>query len=162
VESEPGRGSAFHVFFPVVPPAKPKTEAPLPAAIPSGSGKILFVDDEPMLVGLGQYALRQFGYETVALSDSREALALFREDPNRFDLVVSDYTMPHMTGTELAVQILRMRPDIPIVLCTGFSASVTEEQAKELGIRSFLLKPVSPVLLAQTISALLVEKERGK
>ncbi len=162
VESEPGRGSAFHVFFPVVPPAKPKTEAPVPGTIPSGSGRILFVDDEPMLVGLGQYALRQFGYETVALSDSREALALFREDPHRFDLVVSDYTMPHMTGTELAVEMLRMRPDIPIVLCTGFSASITEEQAKELGIRSFLLKPVSPVLLAQTISALLVEKERGK
>ena len=154
VDSEPGRGAAFHVYLPRVdapaaPDLKPEeTEA-------AGNEHILFVDDEEVLAYLGKQALERLGYRVTATSDSREALDAFRADPAAFDVVVTDQTMPDLTGDALARELRRIRPDIPIILTTGFSEVLTEEKAKEIGIRAILNKPVPSTELAQTIRSVL-------
>ena len=116
----------------------------------TGNERILFVDDEEFLIDTGQETLEQLGYKVVATMSSQEALELFRSQPDQFDLVITDQTMPKMTGAELATKIMEIRPDIPIILCTGFSEVITEEQAKSLGIRAFVFKPISKKELALT------------
>lgn len=154
VYSEPGRGTIFHVYF-------PKVESYVPSVleqtriIPTGHGRILFVDDEEPLAGLGQRLLERLGYTVVAQTSSLEALKIFEKHPYHFDLVISDYTMPHMTGVALARAMMSVRPDIPVILCTGFSETITEEKAKEMGIREFLMKPLAIRQLAEIISKIL-------
>ena len=105
-------------------------------------GRILFVDDEESLVQLGKDILSGLGYEVVGRTSSTEALELFRARPDRFDLVITDMTMPNMTGIELAREIMRIRPGVPVVLCTGFSEVITPEKAKAMGIKEFIMKPI--------------------
>jgi CheY-like chemotaxis protein len=141
VLSEPGKGTTFHVYFPVVE-SELTTELERYRAIPTGNERILFVDDEEALVRMGQQMLEHLGYRVDARTSSVEALEAFRCEPNRFDLVITDHTtMPNMTGAELARQLMLTRSDIPIILCTGYSEAITQEKAKVIGIREFVMKP---------------------
>jgi len=142
VYSEPGQGSVFHLYLPRIEgtiAVSPESAA----SPPGGTERILLVDDEKSLVETGQRMLERLGYHVTSKTSSEEALEVFRSQPRDFDLIITDYTMPHMTGTELAKELMRIRPDIPIVLCTGFSEMVTEEKAKALGIQGFAMKPLS-------------------
>ena len=107
---------------------------------------------------MGRQALQHLGYEVITETSSLEALALFTRHPDRFDLVITDMTMPQMTGKKLAQEMLRMRPDIPIILCTGFSEHINEEEARALGLGAFLLKPFALRDLAQTVRTLLNDR----
>ena len=154
VSSEPGKGTTFDVFFPrIEKEEKSETDAITP--LPGGKGRILFVDDEAVLVQVGKQMLKHLGYEVVAKNSSVEALEAFREQPNRFDLVITDQTMPNMTGAELTKELIGIRPDIPIILCTGlnpaFGEMISPEEAKTLGIKEVIIKPIALRNLAETI-----------
>jgi DNA-binding NtrC family response regulator len=116
---------------------------------------VLRIDDEDSLTEAGQGILAELGYEATVKNRSVEALALFRADPKRFDLVVTDQTMPYMTGIELAREILAIRADMPIILATGFSALVDADSAKAAGIRGFVMKPLTKGELARTVRTVL-------
>ena len=135
VESEPGKGSTFHVFIPQAGPSVQPDEL-VQGESPHGSERILFVDDEESLVEWGRTTLRRLGYQVVGVTDSGDAFSLFLDNPRRFDLVITDRTMPKMTGLDLARKLTDVMPDIPIILCTGFSdISLSPEKAKEAGIK---------------------------
>jgi PAS domain S-box-containing protein len=157
VESEPGVGSTFRVLLP-----KARTEAKEEqlhtSQVPRGKESILFVDDEDMLAEWGQAILERLEYAVTAVTDSTAALNTFSSDPTRFDLVITDQTMPGMTGVQLSEELLKIRPDIPIILCTGHSETVSPETAKEVGIRQFLMKPLIKQELAQAVRKVLDEK----
>ncbi|MGA9134935.1 MAG: response regulator, partial [Candidatus Sulfotelmatobacter sp.] len=125
--------------------------------LPTGSERILFIDDEEALVEMGEDILAELGYEVTSRTSSREAFALFTADPSRFDLVITDQTMPEMTGVELAKGILALRADMPVIMCTGFSYVVNEESAKAAGIRDFAMKPLTKREIARTIRKVLDE-----
>ena len=137
VQSGLGAGASFHVYFPVLE-VDAAGESPEAVLLPLGHERILFIDDEPALGTMGQRLLQHLGYEVITETSSLEALALFTRHPDRFDLVITDMTMPQMTGKRLAQEMLRMRPDIPIILCTGFSEHINEEEARALGLGPFL------------------------
>jgi CheY-like chemotaxis protein len=123
--------------------------------LPSGKGAILFVDDESALAIWGQEMLAHLGYDVVVRNDSLQALEVFRRTPRYFDLVITDQTMPYMTGEVLAQELRRIRPDIPIILCTGFSYTIDAERAKTQGINAFLMKPLTACELGGTIQRVL-------
>lgn len=156
VRSRPGEGSTFDVFFPGAEIA-PRAEAPAADPVPGGSESILFVDDEEMLVEMGRKMLERLGYRVTAVRDGRKALEIFRRDPRAFDLVITDYAMPRMTGEELARAILETRADIPVLLATGFNQRISLEQARRIGVRDLLLKPVTLRNMAEAVR-LAVEK----
>ena len=156
VQSEPGAGSVFSVYLPAIRHgAELKMEAT--EAVPTGIEQILFVDDEDILVTMWQQLLGDLGYRVTATTRSNKALELFRNRPDQFDLVITDMTMPGMTGIDLSREILKIRPDIPIVLCTGFSELITEEKAKAIGIREFVMKPLGLKSIAELIRKALRE-----
>jgi PAS domain S-box-containing protein len=159
VESEPGIGSIFRVFLPKVK-SEMSTGPVETDNDPKGKEHILFLDDEELLVEWGRAALTRLGYKVTSMTDSVEALKTFSADPAQFDLVVTDQTMPGLTGMQLAQKLLKMRPDIPIVLCTGHSETVTPEEARASGIGEFLMKPVSKTKFARTIRRVLDQKSR--
>lgn len=159
VFSEPGKGTTFDVLFPrIEKEIEYKTEALEP--LPLGNERILFVDDEEVLVDLGKQMLERLGYKVVSRTSSVEALEAFRADPHKFDLVITDMTMPNMTGDEFAEEIMAIRPDTPIILCTGFSDRITKEKAEKMGIREFAMKPLVMSDLAKTIRKIL-DKEQS-
>lgn len=141
-ESEPGTGSLFSVYLPKVESFAASTAAVSTSALPHGDERILVVDDETPITHMLTRMLQALGYTVTALNSSEEAAILFGEDPQCFDLVMTDMAMPRLTGLEMAQRMLNVRPDIPIIMCTGFSEVVNEEKAKNIGIREFLLKPV--------------------
>jgi len=116
------------------------------------------VDDEPSLASLGKQMLETLGYAVVTRTGGVDALELFRQDPAGFDLVITDMTMPHMTGDVLARELTRIRPDLPVILCTGFSHSISEEKAKAFGIREYLMKPLMRQELARIVRNVLDER----
>ena len=150
VTSEIGKGTAFNIFLPVIE-IEAISEINQTDSIPMGKERILFVDDEAFQVDLGKQILERLGYSVVTKTSSLEALELFRAKPSDIDLVVTDMTMPDMTGDDLAKRILEIRSDIPILLCTGYSEQITEEKAWEIGIRGFALKPMVTEQLAHLI-----------
>ncbi|KPK26118.1 MAG: hypothetical protein AMK69_12720 [Nitrospira bacterium SG8_3] len=156
VYSEPEMGATFHVYLPI---KETETDQATGSeeTIPTGSERILFVDDEQPIVDIAKQMVEQLGYSMVTRTSSLEALELFRAKPDEFDLVITDMTMPNMTGEELANELMFIRPDIPIILCTGFSRSVTEKKAKAMGIQAFILKPILRQELAETIRRVLDE-----
>ena len=156
VESEPGRGSAFTVYFPQISGGS-ETEAVGGDELPTGAERILFVDDEEALAEMGEDILAELGYEATSRMSGREALALFRADPSRFDLVMTDQTMPQMTGIDLAKEILTLRPGMPIIMCTGFSELVDADKAMAAGIKAFAMKPLTKREIAGTIRKVLDE-----
>jgi CheY-like chemotaxis protein len=156
VESEPGKGSAFTVYFPQIT-GRIKADEVTDDEIPTGSERVLFIDDEEALVEMGEDILAELGYEVTSRMNGTEALALFKADPSRFDLVITDQTMPEMTGAELAKEVLAIRADMPIIMCTGFSHVVNEEKAEAAGIRAFAMKPLTKREIARTIRKVLDE-----
>ena len=158
VESEEGKGSVFSVYLPACEerPAEGRLEED--AALPKGRERILFVDDEPMIMKLGQRMLERQGYEVVTRASGTDALACFEQDPERFDLVVTDMTMPGLRGDKLAGEMLKIRPDLPVILSTGFSKQISEERAEEMGIRAFVMKPLTARELASTVRRVLDER----
>jgi PAS domain S-box-containing protein len=155
VESEPGRGSTFSIYFPKTHEAKVAEGEEGDESIPTGYERILFVDDEEALVEIGEELLAELGYEVTVRTSSREALALFRLEPSRFDLVITDQTMPDMTGIQFASEVLTLRPEVPVILCTGFSHTATEKSAKAAGIKGFVMKPLTKRELARTVRRVL-------
>ena len=141
VKSEPGQGTTFEVFLPV---SQNKVELTTDAGteFPTGNERILFVDDEKTLVDLGRQMLERLGYSVESRTSSIEALEMFKARSDEFDLVITDMTMPNLTGEKLARELMKIRADIPVILCTGFSEHITEEHAKGLGIKEFILKPI--------------------
>lgn len=162
VYSEPGSGTTFQVYFPQIDHAKEVAVTQKVEPLLMGKNeRILFIDDEQALVDVGEQILKSLRYEVTIGTSSLEALELFRKQPERFDLVITDMTMPNMTGDKLAKELLRIRPDIPIVLCTGYSERITGEAAREMGIREFAMKPLVASDLAKTIRrALDQQKEK--
>jgi len=154
VYSEPDMGSTFHVYLPVI---ERETDPDMRSeeTVPTGTERILFVDDEQPIVDIAKQMLEHLGYGVVTRTSSVEALELFRRNPEAFALVITDMTMPNMTGEEFANEIMFIRPDIPIILCTGFSRSITEEKAKVMGIQAFIMKPILRQELAETIRRVL-------
>jgi PAS domain S-box-containing protein len=157
VESEPEAGSVFRVFLPKAT-SETTTEPVKTDGGPKGKERILFLDDEELLAEWGHTALTRLGYHVTSMTDSVEALETFSANPAQFDLVVTDQTMPGLTGMQLAQKILEIRPDTPIVLCTGHSEAVTPEGAQAAGIRKLLMKPVNKTLFATTIRGVLDRK----
>ncbi|MDY6951669.1 MAG: PAS domain S-box protein [Thermodesulfobacteriota bacterium] len=157
VYSEPGEGTTFHVYLPVIE-REAEPEITTEEVLPTGSETILFVDDELPLANLGKQMLVGLGYRVVTRTSSLEALEAFRREPGRFDLVVTDMTMPTMTGDQLATELIKIRSDIPVVLCTGFSKKISEQKAHALGVRAFVMKPFLKRQMAETIRSVLDEK----
>ena len=152
VSSEVRKGTTFDIYLPRIDTKNVALEADPVELFPQGRReRILFVDDETAIAEIGQGMLEHLGYEVVVSTGSMEALELFRPQPGSFDLVITDMTMPNMTGDKLAKELLHIRPDIPIILCTGFSEYVSEEKAKALGIREFAMKPLVMKNLAQAV-----------
>jgi len=154
VSSQLGKGSVFHVYLPRIEGAQAPPVAP-PFPVPRGHGRILFVDDEDIQVRTMTAMLERLGYQVIGKTDPRDALQEFRLRPEAFDLIITDQNMPLLAGEKLAGEILRLRPEMPIILCTGYSAQVDEETAKAIGIREFVMKPFSIQEIAGTIRRVL-------
>jgi PAS domain S-box-containing protein len=159
VYSEPGEGTTFHVYLPRIDTSAiaPETVPTEPA--PRGKEHILFVDDEEQIVHMVRQMLERLGYHVTGRTSSVEALQAFRAQPEKFDLVITDQTMPNMTGAALATKLLGIRPDTPIILCTGFSEVISEKKAKSVGIRGYVMKPVVQTQIANTIRQVLDQEK---
>jgi PAS domain S-box-containing protein len=153
VQSEPGKGTTFSVYIPGVD-AQPEATMQVDNLLPRGSESILLVDDEPTVMEIGTILLKGLGYKVTSRTDSVEALEVFRSSPDVFDLVITDYTMPKLTGLDFAREVKRIRPDTPILLCTGFSEKITTDSVKELGMR-LLMKPYSMRQISEEIRKIL-------
>jgi PAS domain S-box-containing protein len=158
VESEEGRGTIFTVYFPASDVGSVEAKTEQKRELPPGTERILFVDDEPMIMKLGQRMLEKQGYTVETRASGTDALECFRQDPHGFDLVVTDMTMPGMRGDRLAEEIMAIRPDIPVILSTGYSKQISNEKAREMGIRAFVMKPLTQHELANTVREVLDEK----
>jgi nitrogen-specific signal transduction histidine kinase/CheY-like chemotaxis protein len=158
VESERDRGTVFRLYFPMLPSVSAE-EHPAADVMPSGSESLLFVDDEEATVIAMQEMLADLGYTVYATCSSRDALKTFRRVPERFDLVITDQTMPELTGVDLATEMMALRPGLPIILCTGYSDRVDREEAYRLGIREYVMKPLEMLDIATTIRGILDEEK---
>lgn len=160
-QSSPDEGTKFHVYFPVhAATAAPIAETTSCEFIQTGFERILFIDDEEMLTEMGKTMLERLGYEVTAETNSLEALKIIQDQPHRFDLIITDQTMPGMTGSDLARRILQIRPEMPIILCTGFSNLISEEKARIYGIKGFAMKPLAKKDLAALIRKVLDEAKK--
>jgi two-component system cell cycle sensor histidine kinase/response regulator CckA len=150
VESELGKGTAFHILLPrTVGRADGKEQVEQP--VPRGTERILLIDDEAIIVDIGQKMLEMLGYRVTTAKGSTEALEIFKKGPDAFDLVITDYTMPKMDGYELAQKLMAVRPDIPVIMNTGYNETVSQEKAMAAGIREFLLKPLNLRKLGEVV-----------
>ncbi len=154
VSSKPGHGTTFYVYFPIIESQfqeKINDTGPLP----TGTEKILVVDDEKSIVKLTTLRLERLGYKVTSETSSKKALELFQSQPHAFDLVITDQTMPELTGDNLAKKLMEMKPNIPIIICTGYSSKMDAEKADFAGISGFIMKPVDKKELALTIRKIL-------
>ena len=154
VKSEAGKGTAFKLLFPAIERQIPEKSEKL-QELPTGTERILFVDDEEPMVKLNQQRLERLGYMVITKTNPSEALEFFRAKPDQIDLVITDMTMPHMTGDRLAEEILKIRRNMSIILCTGYSQRISSERAQELGIRKYIEKPIEMENLARSIREVL-------
>ncbi len=153
--SSPGAGARFDVLLPRADEEARRSE-PAPGEVPArGAEHVLFVDDEPAVAEVGTRMLQAAGYRVTATTSAREALGLFRSHPDDFDLIISDQSLPYMTGAALVVEFLRVRKDIRIILCTGFSETIDEDQARRIGARRLLMKPFDMKSLIQAVRQVL-------
>jgi len=158
VHSTLGKGTRFELFFPLVERDSVKKESGIVPDLKKGDGHILFVDDEEDLVEMGEKILAFLGYTVTSYASSTDALEFFRVQAESIDLVITDQTMPGMTGVEFAKRLLEIRKGIPIILCTGYSTVVSEDTAKKAGVSEFLLKPLSIHQLSDTVYKVLQKK----
>jgi PAS domain S-box-containing protein len=151
VASTLGAGTTFRIYIPRMASVHETTFDETTECVPVGHEHILLVDDEPQLLAMQRQILERLGYAVTAMPHSKKALAMFRQAPESFDLLITDQTMPLMTGAELSVEALKARPDLPVILCTGFSEALSPEAAADIGIRHYLQKPVPLKALASTV-----------
>lgn len=151
VESHVGQGTTFHLYFTPIDATVEASPAETPTDLPQGTEHILFVDDDEMLATIAHQMLSAKGYQVTMMTDSQQALKLFSANADNFHLVITDQTMPGITGKELILAIKQQRPDIPTIICTGYSSKVDENEARKLGINAFLMKPLTLPELLQTV-----------
>jgi PAS domain S-box-containing protein len=157
VHSEVGKGTAFHVYLPLLEDAGDSKTAAVTRNYPTGGERILLVDDEETIVLLEQMMLERLGYQVTARTSSPDALAAFKANPGNFDLVISDRSMPNMTGEQLAMEMISIKPGIPVIICTGFSDENDVNRAKAMGVKGFLMKPIAISDLAEMVRNVLDE-----
>ncbi len=155
VSTELHKGTEIHVYFPVAAPLASDLKPQPKETIPGGAERILLVDDEETIVDIERQMLERMGYQVATFTSSKDALTQFQADPGAFDLVISDLNMPTLRGDQLAAEIIKIRPGIPILMCTGFSDKITEEKAAARGIKDFLMKPVVMTDLGKKIREVL-------
>jgi PAS domain S-box-containing protein len=154
VDSKLGKGTIFKIYVPITKKRSAQIEY-VSEQLPTGTERILFVDDEAPIAKMGSQILERLGYSLTSRTSSVESLELFQTKPNDFDLVVTDMTMPNLTGDKLAIELMKIRPDIPVILCTGYSNKISDETASEIGIKAFAYKPVVKADLAKTVRKVL-------
>ncbi len=142
VYSESGKGAEFRVYLPVIREKPGPDQVATGSPIQKGTERILLVDDEAFIADMEKQMLERLGYQITSRTSSPDALEAFQTQPDKFDLVITDLTMPNMTGDKLAGELRKIRPDIPILLCSGFSEQMSKEKAASLGIKGFLMKPL--------------------
>ena len=150
VRSEPNEGTTFEIFIPRVKNATKSTTRPR-EDLQTGNEQILLVDDEPAIVDIGKKMLERLGYTVSTRTSGVEALELFKNQPEKYDLIITDLTMPNMTGEKLARELLKIHSGIPVILCTGFSEQLSKEEAIEIGVKEFITKPISMNQMAKSI-----------
>ena len=153
--SEPDKGTQVHVYLPIMEKGTKSDNLDLSEPICGGTERILLVDDEPAIVNMESQVLERLGYDVTAWAGSMEALDDFKADPYKFDLIITDMTMPNMTGIQLSNEIKGIRPDIPVIICTGFSDQINQKNSRELGIQGYVLKPVIRREIAKMIREVL-------
>ncbi len=157
VDSLPGKGATFTMLFPVVT-EKPVLEVKKPAEIHRGNEAILFVDDEESIVNMTGQMLERLGYTVETKTNPVDALELFQSKPDQFELVITDMTMPQMTGVKLSEKLMEIRSDIPVIICTGHSPLIDKEKSNALGIAAYIMKPIVKQEIAKTIRVVLDRK----
>lgn len=161
VESEEGRGSVFDVYFPLVETPSESVQQPMDFVMPMGRERILFVDDEETLAEMAGEMLRKLGYDVKIMTSGIEALQLLTSSQGCYDLIITDQTMPGISGLDLARSIVTLHSGVPIILYSGYSTAISADEARDIGIRKVLMKPLSMTLLSQTVRQILDEKTRG-
>lgn len=160
VKSTPGKGAKFTILLPVYRRSAPRYSAcNEKEKLMRGSEKILFIDDETPIVKMGGRTLEQLGYTVTVMTESREALRLFSSKPDDFDMVITDMTMPEITGDKLAQELIKIRPDLPIILCTGYSKKISDKSLKDYGIKAVIQKPIIKNTFAKTVRQVLDESK---
>lgn len=159
VYSEPGQGSTFHVYIPLANGEVEREKPALPKDLQPGSERIIFVDDEPALVDIGIKTLSRLGYKVTGFISAREALEAIKAAPEDFDLLITDYTMPKMTGVQLAREASDVRPGMPIIMCTGFSERLNTASTQELKVSRLVMKPLMPKELSRIVREVLDKKQ---
>jgi CheY-like chemotaxis protein len=159
IDSDPGKGRTVRVYLPLTHTGSKE----LPAIskeqpFPMGHESILLIDDEEDVLEMMHAMIEKLGYQVISRNNSIEALDTFRDHPQKFDLVITDQTMPEMTGLELVEQLIRIRPDIPVILCTGYTEMIVEDNAGSLGIGTYVMKPVRISDISVKIRKLLDQK----
>jgi CheY-like chemotaxis protein len=159
VYSEPAKGTVFHLYFPAAEGAIPEIVAPA-APPPRGNGeRLLYVDDEEPLVYLTTQVLGRLGYEVTGFTEAEAALKAFLAEPDRFDVIITDLSMPRLSGRDLAARILKVRPNVPVILATGYIRPQDTESARSLGIRDLILKPNTVEDLGHTLHRIFAERQ---
>jgi CheY-like chemotaxis protein len=161
VDTAPGKGSTFRVYLPAIPTAAPDTPCE-PSAVDRGAGqRILYVDDEEPLVYLLTRILERLGYAVTGFIDAHSALDAFKADPDAFDVVVTDLSMPGLSGHDLAREVLKIRPALPVVMTSGYVRAADRELALQIGVRELVLKPDTAQALGEVLHRLLNEQPEG-
>ena len=158
ITKNPATGTCFHIYFPVIDEAESLVEGEKTDLV-GGSERILIVDDERIVLEVMKMRLEYLGYNVTVCNNGQDAFGMFKEKPNDFDLIITDQTMPYMLGTEMVGKILKIRPEIPVILCSGFSNSVSEENCKKFGIKLYLQKPVEFEVLSKSIRTVLSSQD---
>jgi two-component system, cell cycle sensor histidine kinase and response regulator CckA len=158
VYSEPGEGATFQIYLPIISEPTDAAQAEADGPLPKGNERILLVDDDEDLAQMLRMVFERLGYSVTALTSSVETLRTFEKDPDAFDLVITDMTMPKMTGAELAREILAIRPDAAVILCSGYSELISAEKAKAMGISNYVMKPVTKSELSRAVRKVLDAK----
>ncbi|MCI5132092.1 MAG: response regulator [Candidatus Electrothrix sp. EH2] len=159
VRSETDKGTVFHIHLPVIEPEEEETGIEEGSLLPRGTEKILVVDDDQELLLMNRRVLETLGYQVTVCTESGQALADVQQHPDTHDLVITDMTMPKMTGDELTRKLLAFRPNLSVIICTGFSELMDEDKAREIGARALLMKPLTKKELACAVRQVLDQEE---